>query len=219
MQSGDRFFEMTNPPDITLSADFTAEEATNDQVVLPETRNRKRSIDVNRVPYYYKPPISDIGNSCGSTMMATLITYWGLNAADESSWLQTNPNSKPDILFGVLGTSWEKMTRYLLSRGMIAHGDNSPRYTVNTEKQKFDWLCQWVNAGYPVAVIVGNGELDNTAGAHWGLVVDINSSSTVLANFPDPAGLYKTTTDKFLNAWRCYWIPGVHYASVIAYRQ
>lgn len=187
------------------------------------------AIDLGRIRPYFIPPLTELktllgGNACGQTAMATVLTYFGLLPYDLDSAKQLYENSKsgPDVGFGVFGTSWERVRDVFLSYDMAVDARNSPRLTVlETSPQalteKLQWVSSWVDRGVPVSVIVGNGEIDGQAGAHWGIVVEVEQENVLLANFEDVGGLKRLPINVFLKAWQAYFLPGVHFAAVAAY--
>jgi hypothetical protein len=178
------------------------------------------------IPSYYIPPASDLQqpfsgvfNSCGQCVMATLLTYWnviGYNIYEvESIW--KHPKGQPDIAAGVLGTSWERVRDYLKYRSMNGFGGCTQRLSVTSYQGKLEWLMGWANNGFPVAVIVGNGELQpGSSGAHWVIVGDINEQTVDLHNMGYKP--YKTDTPTFMKAWEAAGLPWTHYAAAVMYK-
>jgi hypothetical protein len=192
-------------------------EITNEHVPIPNpSKLNFVESKTNSIYHYYVQPFSGHSNGCGQSAMATLLTYWNYmnyNPTNAEN-LYVNPSSNPDIFGGLLGTSWERFRQVLENYGMTAHGQNEPSLTVNSANGKYETLCNWVNANCPVAVILGNGELNLGSGAHWGIVVRITSYDVTLANYGD--GFMKVNLSDFMKSWEAYWLPGVHYAGVFA---
>lgn len=171
----------------------------------------------NRISEYYVHPFTRHFNGCGQSAMATILTYWNYMqySPKNAENLYANTNSKPDIFGGLLGTSWERFKHVMESYGMLAYGQNEARLTTNSAIGKLETLSTWVNAGYPVAVILGNGELGRGRGAHWGVVTRITQYEALLANYGVDG--YTVSLHDFMKAWQSYGLPGVHYAAVLAH--
>lgn len=176
--------------------------------------------DRARLYPYYQPPFSNHDNGCGQAAMASMLVHWGVLGADPglAEALYQHELTKPDILWGIFGTSWERVRDTFLRYGLRAATCNVARLTVWSSKGKYEWLESWVRAGYPACVIVGNGEMGAGAGAHWAIVTEINPNQVVMANFATPNGYDTIDTSTFMKAWEAYGLPGVHYATVIPSR-
>lgn len=129
--------------------------------------------------------------------------------------LYTNSSTNPDILWGLLGTSWERFKFVMESYGMVTYGQNEPQLTTNSAIGKLETLSNWVNSGYPVPVILGNGELGLGNGAHWGVVIRITQYEVLLANYGVEG--YTVSIHDFIKAWQAHGLPGVHYAAIFAH--
>lgn len=196
---------------------LTLENETGSESVstLPSP-SRLIQVKTHAIHHYYVPPFSKHPNGCGQAAMATMLTYWGYMNYDPGNAenLYVNPSSAPDIWGGILGTSWERFKQVMEQYGITAYGQNEARLTVNSAAGKYETLCNWVNADFPVAVILGNGELNLGSGAHWAVVVRVSPYNVILANYGN--GYYSVSLSDFMKAWMAYWLPGIHYAGVFA---
>ncbi len=190
--------------------------AKSNHIPEPTSVNIQHSATKNYCDYYI-PPFTRHSNGCGQSAMATILTYWNRMQCNPQNAenLYSNTNSKPDIFGGILGTSWERFKQVMESYSMIAYGQNEPILTANSSRGKLDTLRSWANQGYPVAVILGNGELNRGSGAHWGIVVQVTHYSVELANYGK--GCISVNLYDFMKAWEAFWLPGVHYAAVLAH--
>lgn len=191
------------------------------------------AIDVSRIPAYYTTAfVGRHANGCAQSAMASMFVYFGLTAfaPNLADVLCERGDTKPDVFFGWAGTSWERVRDVFRATGL--HGDANNVAVLETVNeavigQKLAWIAASVHSGVPVCVILGNGEINEALGghwglldgAHWGIVVDVDGAgNVVLANFPDPGGVIRLPAAGFRNAWKARWLPGVHYAYVSVHR-
>ena len=188
-------------------------------------------VDASKVFAYYESPFVEKygATGCAQAAMATILSYYGLEPFDPglAERLFLDPATRPDIVNGAFGTSWERVRDVLRSRGLNVEAGNVAILETASDSdidQMIANLAAWTTQGIPVCAIVGNGEIDGGQGAHWGVVVSASPTRVILANFPTgsdpiqhlPAGHLVLTSDVFRNAWKARWLPGVHYAFVAA---
>jgi hypothetical protein len=164
------------------------------------------------------------------------MVYWGKvtpgpNLTDTVKSIYSSADGAPDILGGIFGTSIERIRDYQIRRGLQATGYNIERKTVSSIDGKFEWLRGWVDAGYPAAVIMDTGPLGSPHGAHWAVVVKMDSVNKRIeaANFVpgdsingapvNSQGMVSLDPNAFMKAWEAdiIKIVTIHFASVISH--
>ncbi len=197
-------------------------------------------VQISRIRPFYNSEVANwtrpTQNACGSAAIATLMDYWGkvptgMKPTEIVRNIYNSEDGAPDLLFGILGTSIERVGDYQINRGLKANGYNIERKTISSIDGKFDWLRGWVDAGYPVAVIIDDGPIGSPNCAHWAVVVQMDALNKTInvANFipgswinrvqTDARGIVSLNPDTFLKAWEAdiLKIATIHYAAVISH--
>lgn len=109
----------------------------------------------------------------------------------------------PDNLFGLLGTSGQRIADALGCAGL----ETRVAYAKAPEVGYEIWedVKRWVNAGYPVVAIVDRGKIGGRPfTAHWVVIHKIAGSKVHLAN---AKGVPVVPEARFLHAFRCRFMP------------
>ena len=164
-------------------------------------------------------PLADF-NTCGQAAVATVLDYYGLDPYglprpiyDEKDgrhhWRdcqiidRIKERFPPDNFFGLFGTTGDQIRRALTDAGLDTRLAYSP--TPDDGRRIWEDVKLWMNAGWPVVVIVDRGKLGGRPfTAHWAVAHKVAGSRVYLAN---SKGRPVVLEERFVRAFRCRFMP------------
>ena len=170
-------------------------------------------------PYHSLRPRVD-WNRCGQAAVATLLDHHGLDPYDLRKPVYDEKDGRyhwedggvidrisedfpPDYLFGLLGTTPDRLARALESGGLEASWVSSRRE--DRGREIWEGVERSVETGLPVIVIMDSGKLGGRPlAAHWGVVYRIEDSIVHLANSKN---VTMVSEAHFLCAFKCWFMP------------
>jgi hypothetical protein len=181
----------------------------------------------------YRPSVD--WNTCGQAAVATMTDFWGLDpwglARPRYDWQNgryywddgaavdsVKSVFPPDNIFG-LGSSGglirDALQQYGLSNAAVAW---SGIFSTGWE-DRWRELQNYLSWDLPVPVLVDVGALGGTwYTAHWAIAYRIADGRIHLGAMSG-LGNSTPTTDEFLHAWHCWFLPaGYNHCGVYAYR-
>lgn len=184
-----------------------------------QAQSSSKGVDLNRLPAYWVDPYrQDHSNGCAQAVMASMLVFWGkLQATPDLAYkFAQSSASNPNLLGGLLGTNWERVRDVFEAYGLRTKGFNNPDNKKYDPQFLINALASYTSKGIPVALILGNGELEpGQFGAHWWILCHIDQHEVKLVNDGNTVWTYPTT--QFLDAWRADGLPWTHHAGVVVY--
>jgi hypothetical protein len=199
----------------------------------PNTKAPRMDGPIQSFHSYFDP--AGTTTTCGQAAIAALADFWeleidGLPRDANDHWDNDTVVNKiiadgygPDVMLGAWGTSGGRIVDGVTHYGSQFADCGYAGLSV-TSDSCWQNVQSWVNAGYPVPVLVSANAIwsDQPAVAgHWPIIVNIADGVVYLANCNRDDSLFALSVEAFLSAWNYLLGPayGYNYCYVICNAQ